>query len=369
MEPQNRESLHYLALWHLERNNFGLARQYFAGLVVIQCNDPSVWLSFAIVCAIDGEIHEAHQALAEVAKLVPKPEEDLRIKFCQGLLCERRHKHKEAMDLYYHSIEQCELKQGQEEGRIEEAVAAGEVDSENAAIKREAFYRELKLEILLRVALVKKDRGESGDAIVILDLIARESPPPSRELRANALCLRGVMAEMQSNYSHAQRLYAEVIELVPQHSTALERLGRVYLRYRECIPSAVSCFFRAIESNPCSSVSWYLLGRCYTATAQYTEAREAYSRAINIDPNDAQVWCSLGILYYAHGQYDESEGLFERALRVDPTMAEAWYNLGALCSVRKDQAGADNAYAKARAFGLSQRLLRTGLVLTGEGEG
>lgn len=145
------------------------------------------------------------------------------------------------------------------------------------------------MEVLLRVAVVKKDRSELGDAIVILDLISRESPPPSRELRANALCLRGVIAEMQANYTHAQRLYAEVTDLVPQHATALERLGRVYLRYRECVPAAVACLFRAIDSNPCSHVAWYLLGRCYMATGQWAEALEAYGRAVSIDPNDAQV--------------------------------------------------------------------------------
>lgn len=140
-EPQNKDSLHYLALWHLERNNFTLARQFFACLVSLQVTDPSIWLSFSIVCAIDGELQEAHQALAEVSRLVPQPEDDVRIRFCQGLLCERRQRCKEAMDLYYHCIEQCELKQGQEEARIEEALAAGELASEADALRRVAFFK------------------------------------------------------------------------------------------------------------------------------------------------------------------------------------------------------------------------------------
>jgi hypothetical protein len=31
------------------------------------------------------------------------------------------------------------------------------------------------------------------------------------------------------------------------------------------------------------------------ATAQYTDANEAYNRAVNLNPNDPQIWCSLGM--------------------------------------------------------------------------
>jgi len=79
-------------------------------------------------------------------------------------------------------------------------------------------------------------------------------------------------------------------------------------RYRETIPAAVQCFFKSVETNPSNHVAWYLLGRCYMATSQYSDACEAYNRAVNLNPNDPQVWCSLGVLYYAFGQYREALG-------------------------------------------------------------
>lgn len=70
------------------------------------------------------------------------------------------------------------------------------------------------------------------------------------------------------DYPGAEVVYRSALQLVQGHLVALERLGRVYLRYRETIPAAVQCFFKAVEVNPSSSVVWYLLGRCYMATAQ-----------------------------------------------------------------------------------------------------
>ncbi len=147
------------------------------------------------------------------------------------------------------------------------------------------------------------------------------------------------------------------------HSTALERLGRVYLRYRETIPAAVQCFFKSVETNPSNHIAWYLLGRCYMATGQYSDACEAYNRAVNLNPNDPQVWCSLGVLYYAFGQYREALGMLARALKLDPTMADAWYNVGALYDMCDQPEDAQQAYMKARENGLADRFARAGVGL------
>jgi tetratricopeptide (TPR) repeat protein len=156
-------------------------------------------------------------------------------------------------------------------------------------------------------------------------------------------------------------VYRSALQLLPGHGTALERLGRVYLRYRETIPAAVQCFFKSVETNPSNHVAWYLLGRCYMATAQYSDAFEAYSRAVNLNPNDPQIWCSLGVLYYAFGQYRESLGMLARALKLEPSMADAWYNVGALYDMVDQPDDAQLAYMKARENGLADRFARAGM--------
>ncbi len=106
-------------------------------------------------------------------------------------------------------------------------------------------------------------------------------------------------------------------------------------------------------------MAWYLLGRCYMATAQYTDAWEAYNRAINLNPNDHIVWCSLGVLYYSFGQYREALGMFCRAIKLEPTMPEAWYNVGALYDMLDQTEDAQKAYIKAKESGLSDHFLKS----------
>ena len=118
------------------------------------------------------------------------------------------------------------------------------------------------------------------------------------------------------------------------------------------------------------------------ATAQYSDAWEAYNRAANLNPNDPQVWCSLGVLYYSFGQYREALGMFSRAIKLDPTMSDgnfylklniivvfsllfyntlAWYNVGALYDMCDQPEDAQKAYIKAKETGLAERFARSGI--------
>ena len=156
----------------------------------------------------------------------------------------------------------------------------------------------------------------------------------------------------------AELSYLEALKLLPAHMISLERLGRLYLRYRESIPAAMGVFQKLLEVNPLSSTAWYLVGRGYMAAEQYPDAFEAYNRAVNLEPNDSQVWMSLGVLYYAYGQYQEALGMLHRAVRLDPDSADAWYNVGALYETNNQQEHAVRAYAKAKECGLDTRFVQ-----------
>eukprot|EP01034_Spumella_vulgaris_P025978 gene25978-32492_t len=224
-----------------------------------------------------------------------------------------------------------------------------------------SFMKELRGEVMLRIAVLKKEMGAVDQALQMCNQITQE--PFGDSIRANALCLKGLLHEMRAEFPASEVVYRSVLQITTGHSTALERLGRVYLRYRETIPAAVQCFFKSVETNPSNHVAWYLLGRCYMATSQYSDACEAYNRAVNLNPNDAQVWCSLGVLYYAFGQYREALGMLARALKLDSTMADAWYNVGALYDMCDQPEDAQQAYNKAKENGLNERFARAGVGL------
>lgn len=222
-------------------------------------------------------------------------------------MLEKRKDYPIALETYLQCLAESKDNLAEEEAELQ----AQQLDSENSLKVIDPspvnVTKELIGEIMLRVAVVRKEMGALDTAMTLCDSITEESYGES--IRTNALCLKGLLLEMKSDFPASEVVYRSALQIIVGHSTALERLGRVYLRYRETIPAAVQCFFKSVETNPSNHTAWYLLGRCYMATSQYADACEAYSRAINLNSNDPQVWCSLGVLYYAHGQYREALGM------------------------------------------------------------
>lgn len=290
------------------------------------------------------EFSECLAALRRAEKLRCSQDDDLRILFCSTLLSEKKRDFGPAMEGYIRCLNE-----------LSQITSAKREMTEETASR----FRDIRGDVILRMALLRKEMGHLDQATLLCNSISEE--PFADSIRANALCLLGLLHEMRAEFPASEMVYRAALQIIPGHSIALERLGRVYLRYRETIPAAVQCFFKSVETNPSNHVAWYLLGRCYMATAQYSDANEAYNRAVNLNPNDPQIWCSLGVLYYAFGQYRESLGMLARALRLEPSMADAWYNVGALYDMVDQPEDAQLAYIKARENGLADRFARAGV--------
>jgi TPR repeat len=308
-----------------------------------------VFLSLSICCAMTEEFEECAATLKRSESLKESIEDEIRIKFCWALLSEKQCEYQCALEGYSNCL--TELTQLYD-------FSLHSVDN-GTEDPQKTIMNDIRGDVLLRTAIVRKDMGQLDDAMELC--VRLDTGAFGVVVHANALCLKGLLHEMRAEFPSSEVVYRSALQLMPGHGTALERLGRVYLRYRETIPAAVQCFFKSVETNPSNHVAWYLLGRCYMATEQYTDACEAYNRAINLNPNDPQVWCSLGVLYYAFGQYKESLGMLARALKLEPSMADAWYNVGALYDMVDQPDDAQLAYMKARENGLADRFARAGM--------
>lgn len=296
------------------------------------------------------EFEESFASLRRASNLKESREDEIRIRFCSALLSEKKREYQSALEGYMSCINDIT-------GLYDFSIPVTNAPED----RMRRLMNDTRGEIMLRTAVVRKDMGQLD---VSMDMCKRlDAETFGDSVRANALCLKGLLHEMRAEFPDSEVVYRSALHILPGHSAALERLGRVYLRYRETIPAAVQCFFKSVETNPSNHVAWYLLGRCYMATAQYSDACEAYNRAINLNPNDPQVWCSLGVLYYAFGQYRESLGMLARALKLEPSMADAWYNVGALYDMVDQPDDAQLAYMKARENGLADRFARAGMGL------
>lgn len=92
------------------------------------------------------------------------------------------------------------------------------------------FLKELKSEIMLRIAVLKKEMGAIEQSMQMCNQITNDSSVGD-PLRANALCLKGLLHEMRAEFPASEVVYRSVLQISSGHSSALERLGRVYLRF------------------------------------------------------------------------------------------------------------------------------------------
>eukprot|EP01031_Cornospumella_fuschlensis_P025327 gene25328-30583_t len=366
----NVEAVHYLAVWHFERQSFHEAKKYLLHLSTLCPEDADVWLCLSACYAFSEDHADSLAALNTAKKLISNPEMDVRVKFCYALLAEKRRDFNTAMEGYTTCLNQCNVIMNNLHSPkpFQPGSNAGTPNATQNTESKHMFLREIRGEILLRMAILKKDMGDVENALHIIDMIFREVGH-SEFIRCNALCLKGLLLELRHEYPSAELIYRQVIQLVPLHTTALERLGRVYLRYRETIAAAVQCFFKVVEISPQNAIAWGLLGRCYMATNQYTDAWEAYNKAINLNPNDPHIWNSLGVLYYAFGQCRESLGMLSRAVYLDPMLPEAWYNVGALYDICEQPEDAAQAYARARDLGLKDAFFQAQQATEGASSG
>jgi hypothetical protein len=114
------------------------------------------------------------------------------------------------------------------------------------------FMKELRGEVMLRIAVLKKEMGAIDQSMQMCNTITAE--PFGDSIRANALCLKvrnstpcrgvcfpilcalfllfqGLLHEMRAEFPASEVVYRSVLQITSGHSTALERLGRVYLRF------------------------------------------------------------------------------------------------------------------------------------------
>jgi hypothetical protein len=172
--------VHYLAVWHLERNSFQQARKYFGHLATLEQNEANVWLCLSVCCAMADELDESSVALARAVSIASKSDSDIRIKFCTALLAEKRRDFQLALEGYSECLAEC-----RDDPDTDGAEDQGQATDKPVAI---GFLKDLKGELMLRIAVLRKEMGLVDLSMQMCNSITSE--PYSDVIRANALCLK-----------------------------------------------------------------------------------------------------------------------------------------------------------------------------------
>jgi tetratricopeptide (TPR) repeat protein len=184
---------------------------------------------------------------------------------------------------------------------------------------------------------------------------------PSKLIAVEQLLADAKQAEKNKDFSEAENLYQQVLEIDPECVEAYFQLGMIYqslnqleqaedsyrmaLHYRPNLAAAYinlanllringqfekACevLKQAIHLNPKLATAYFHLGMTLNVMGNMDEALSNYSSAIELDPADASSYNNMGlILLNGKGQIEEAESCFRKALKINPDLYDAKVNL------------------------------------------
>jgi tetratricopeptide (TPR) repeat protein len=103
----------------------------------------------------------------------------------------------------------------------------------------------------------------------------------------------------------------------------------------------------ALAADPRSIDRIIALGVAQSGVRQYREAIETFTRGLRLAPNNALLYRWRGHRYLSTRQFDRALDDLSRGAKLDSTIYGIWYHLGIVRFVRRDFAGAAEAFTRA----------------------
>ncbi len=138
--------------------------------------------------------------------------------------------------------------------------------------------------------------------------------PVQPEQKADIQLALAIAAERQGRVNDAERMYREVLQVLPQRGDVHHRLALLYSR-----------------------------------KGDFQSAYPYYLQALEYHPSDAQLHCDLGYHHYLLHQWAEAESRLRHAIALDPHLTRAHNNLGMVLSRTGREQEALAAFAHAGA--------------------
>lgn len=138
---------------------------------------------------------------------------------------------------------------------------------------------------------------------------------------------RAFQLHQEGNRAEAERLYREVVTLVPDHPDANHLLGML-AHDAGRNDDAVRLISVALRGIPDNAVYHNNLGLAHLALEQTEEALQSFTQAVVLKPDYALAYSNLGNALWALHRLQESAESFQKAIENDPSIAVAHSNLG-----------------------------------------
>ena len=160
-------------------------------------------------------------------------------------------------------------------------------------------------------------------------LFARDKDPDPSASLAESTFREAIAHHQQGRMAQAERLYAKVLELQPDHVAALNFLG--VLAYQNERPArSVELITKAIAIDPSQPGFHSNLALSLNAVGRGREAIESCDRAIALDPECVEAHSNKGNSLWGLGRREEALASYARALAIQPDHVQTHWNEGFL---------------------------------------
>nr|WP_275974452.1 serine protease [Argonema galeatum] len=157
---------------------------------------------------------------------------------------------------------------------------------------------------------------------------------------------QGKVAIESRNYSQAESIYRQAIQLYPNNAVTYYKLGNALYNQKK-LEEAVENYRRAIQLDPNYAAAYHDLGIVLYSQKKLDEAIANYHRAIQLDPNSAITYVSLGNVLDDQKKSEEAIANYRRAIQLDPNSVYAYFNMGVALSRENNIEEAIASYRRA----------------------
>ncbi len=168
---------------------------------------------------------------------------------------------------------------------------------------------------------------------ICLSLFLATIPQMAVAQNFDQLVVQGNAALQAGQYSQAETIWRQALQLNPKSAYAYNNLGNA-LRAQHKLDQAIIAFNQAIKLDPSFASPYNNRGLIYSANKDYDRAFADFNQAIKLDPSFASPYNNRGLIYSDKKDYDHAIADFNQAIKLDPSSALAYNRRGNVYSAK-----------------------------------
>ncbi len=158
-------------------------------------------------------------------------------------------------------------------------------------------------------------------------LLPTANPSNGMPLNIPQTCAQALELHKAGRLAEAERLYAAILAVRPDHFDALHLLGLIKLAQGQ-LAEALRLIGAAMKARAPTPQVWLNYGIVLNALSRHQDAIDSFDQAIKLKSKFAEAHNNRGVVLATLGRDDEALESYSKALAITPNYAEALSNRG-----------------------------------------